>query len=133
MQHDTDLAARLARLDARRQATGTTAARSAARPAAQGPVATGRRRRPHAARRSRIGVTIGSAMAMVGLTGAMALADQTSSAADVATVETATAATTATTAAAGTGQSASNTVATTVTTAVAATPTTAAATQSNGS
>ena len=126
MEHDTDLAARLARLDARRQA-------------AQGPVATGRsRRRPHAARRSRIGVTIGSAMAMVGLTGAMALADQTSSAADVATVETATVATTATAAATqsaaqSAGQSTSNTVAATVTTAVAATPTTAAATQSNGS
>lgn len=63
--HDNDMAARLARLDARRQPAGAAAPRPSA-------VRTKRR---HAAQRSRIGVTIGSVAAMVGLTSYMAMAE----------------------------------------------------------
>jgi hypothetical protein len=117
MEHDTDLAARLARLEARRQTARPTA----------GTVSSPRRRRPHAARRSRIGVTVGSAMAMVGLTGAMALADQAASASAPVVTDA-----TVSTQSSGSSSSSSS-VATTVTAAAAATPSTTVATQSNGS
>ena len=85
--HDTELAARLARLDARRQSAGVATSRQgveAPSPSATRPGAT-RTKRRHPARRSRIGVTIGSAAAMVGLTGAMVMSEQASSTAAVTT------------------------------------------------
>ena len=102
--HDTELAARLARLDARRQSAGVATSRQgveAPSPSATRPGAT-RTKRRHPARRSRIGVTIGSVAAMVGLTGAMVMSEQASSSAgvtsDVTVLTTATTATTAATA-----------------------------------
>ena len=100
--HDTELAARLARLDARRQSAGVATSRQgveAPSPSAARPGAT-RTKRRHPARRSRIGVTIGSVAAMVGLTGAMVMSEQASSSAgvtsDVTVLTTATTAATAT-------------------------------------
>jgi hypothetical protein len=131
--HDTELAARLARLDARRQSAGAAPSRQgveAPSPSATRPGAT-RTKRRHPARRSRIGVTVGSAVAMVGLTGAMVIAQQSSSAAVTS------AATVAATATPGSNASSaalsSNTTAKTATAAVASTTAAKVITKSAGS
>lgn len=112
MEPNEDLAARLARLDARRQSA---------------PAAAGRSRR-HPAHRSRIAATVLSATAMVGISGYMALQDQTSAATSTVVESNA-----ASLSAAASGSTSSASTSKTVTAATSATASTQANTTSQGS